>query len=62
MARSLTGRLRNRFGSSSSYLQSGSSSGNPTKPPRGNARSEYSISLSSQLSSFGPKPMENLET
>eukprot|EP00959_Pyramimonas_sp_CCMP1952_P202403 4232405-Pyramimonas_sp.AAC.2 len=43
-ARSLMGRLRSRLGSSGSYGESGSSSGKATKPPRGNARSEYSTS------------------
>lgn len=43
-ARCPTGRLRSKFGSSLSYLLSGSSSGNATNPPSGIARRLYSTS------------------
>ena len=60
IARSSNGRLLSKLGSVGGISLSGSSSGNPTKPPSGNARKEYSVCLPWYFNKIGPKPIENL--
>mmetsp|Transcript_4584 Transcript_4584/g.12993 ORF Transcript_4584/g.12993 Transcript_4584/m.12993 type:complete len:339 (-) Transcript_4584:366-1382(-) len=66
MMRSNTGLFVNRLGSSFSYGQSSSSSGNATYPPSGMARSENSTELGSLSSLYfqrmGPNPTANFLT
>src|ERR671933_5952 len=57
IARSSTGRFLSKSGSFGGIVLSGSSSGKPTKPPRGKARRAYSVSGPWYFQRMGPKPI-----